>query len=105
MATPDQFRNMVNRALPRAPSPPASVAKLASSETAGGQSARKKGRIAAAFFIMIKKRRKLAHRLLEVLINFIEEARGGEPPLLSANQQRQIFGHVTTFDGFDDGCF
>src|SRR3954462_6383664 len=45
--------------------------------------------------------RTLRHRLLEVLVNLVEEALGGEPLLVGAHQQRQVLGHVAGFHGGD----
>ena len=41
------------------------------------------------------------HRLLQVLVDLVEEAGGGEPFLVGADQQRQVLGHVAGLDGVD----
>src|SRR5271165_7686514 len=43
----------------------------------------------------------LRHRLLEILVDLVEEAGGREPFLLWPDKQRQILGHVSGFDRFD----
>src|SRR5258708_4683371 len=43
----------------------------------------------------------LGHRLFQVLIDFVEEAFGGEPFLIWPHEQRQILGHKALFDGVD----
>src|ERR1700719_3525640 len=40
----------------------------------------------------------LAHRLLQILTHLVEEAGGGEPLLVGADQERQIFGHEARLD-------
>ncbi len=45
--------------------------------------------------------RGLGHRLLEVLVELVEELRGGQPLLVGADQQRQVLGHVAGFDRVD----
>src|SRR5437870_1241143 len=41
------------------------------------------------------------HRLFQVLRDLVEEARGGEPALIGADQQRKVLGHVAGLDGID----
>ena len=41
------------------------------------------------------------HRLLEVLVDLVEEAGGGEPFLVGADQQRQVLGHEAGLDRVD----
>ena len=43
----------------------------------------------------------LRHRLLQVLVDLVEEARGREPLLVGADQQREVLGHVAGLDGVD----
>ena len=44
-------------------------------------------------------------RLVQVFVNLFEKAHGGQPPLIRADKQRQIFGHITALDRFDDHPF
>src|SRR5580692_1717011 len=41
------------------------------------------------------------HRLVEVLRDLVEEARGRQPALIGADQEREVLGHVAVFDGGD----
>src|SRR5215831_4319852 len=41
------------------------------------------------------------HRLLEVVVDPVEEADGREPFLVGADQQREVLGHVAGLDGVD----
>src|SRR5262245_28842708 len=41
----------------------------------------------------------LCHRLFEVLVDLVEEARGREPLLLGTDQQRQVLGHEARLHG------
>src|SRR5215471_20431582 len=41
------------------------------------------------------------HRVLEVLIDLVEEAGGREPFLIGAHQQREVLGHQAQLDGVD----
>ncbi|CDX59859.1 NADP-dependent isocitrate dehydrogenase (modular protein) [Mesorhizobium plurifarium] len=43
----------------------------------------------------------LPHRLLQILVDLVEEAGGGEPGLVRADQQRQVLGHEARLDGLD----
>ena len=45
------------------------------------------------------------HGFFEVRPNRVEEAFGGQPFLLRANQQSEVFRHLTGFDRFDDCVF
>src|ERR1043166_1208821 len=40
-----------------------------------------------------------SHRPLEVLVDLVEEASGGKPRLIGADQQREVLGHVTRLHG------
>ena len=40
-------------------------------------------------------------RLAQILVDLVQEAHGGQPFLVRANQQRQILGHVAALDGFE----
>src|SRR6185503_1437685 len=50
---------------------------------------------------IIPRKRGSRHRFLQVLVNLVEEAGGGEPLLLVADQQREVLGHETGLDGVD----
>src|SRR6516225_6361447 len=39
------------------------------------------------------------HRLVEVFRDLVEEARGRQPALVGADEQREILGHVAVLDG------
>src|SRR5947209_1502301 len=41
------------------------------------------------------------HRLLQVLIDLVEETGGGEPFLIGAHEQREVLGHKARLDGAD----
>src|SRR5258708_6653852 len=41
------------------------------------------------------------HRLLQILVDLVEEAGGGEPLLIGADQQRQVFRHKARFHRID----
>src|SRR5438034_4246782 len=41
------------------------------------------------------------HRLGEVVRNLVEEAGGGQPALVGADQEREVLGHVAFLDGVD----
>src|SRR5215471_7376511 len=41
----------------------------------------------------------LPRRLAHVLRHLVEEARGGEPPLVGADEECEILGHEAGFDG------
>src|SRR2546430_7999435 len=43
----------------------------------------------------------LCHRLRKVVRNLVEEAGGGEPALVGADQQRKVLGHGAGLDGVD----
>src|SRR5262249_26888620 len=43
----------------------------------------------------------LRHRPLEILVDLVEEAGGGEPFLIGAHQQRQVLGHEARLDRGD----
>src|SRR5262245_11701441 len=43
----------------------------------------------------------LRHCLLQVLVALVEEAGGGEPLLVGADQECEVLGHVSGFDGVD----
>ena len=45
------------------------------------------------------------HGLLQVLVNLVEEAGGGQPALVRADQQGQVLGHVSGFHGADADAF
>ena len=45
--------------------------------------------------------RRLRHRLLQILVDLVEEAFGGQPFLVGADQQRQILGHEAALDRVD----
>src|SRR3970282_2167047 len=45
--------------------------------------------------------RRLRHRLLEVFVDLVEEAAGGQPLLIGTDQQRQVLGHEAGFHGVD----
>src|SRR5215470_8725132 len=46
-------------------------------------------------------RAELRHRLLEILIDLVEESGGGEPLLVGAHQESQVLGHIAGLDGVD----
>src|SRR5690606_28831048 len=41
------------------------------------------------------------HRLFQVLVDLVEEAGGGEPLLVGADEEGEVFGHVARLDGID----
>ena len=41
------------------------------------------------------------HRLLQVLVDLVEETGGGQPLLVGADQDRKVLGHVAGLDGPD----
>src|SRR5690606_40442764 len=41
------------------------------------------------------------HRLLQVLVDLVEEADGRQPGLVGADEQRKVLGHVAGLDGLD----
>src|SRR5579859_5681076 len=45
------------------------------------------------------------HRLLEVLIELVEELSGGQPGLVRADQDGQVLGHEAGFDRLDAHLF
>src|SRR5713226_5097268 len=45
------------------------------------------------------------HRLGQVFRDLVEEAGGGQPALIGADQQREILGHEAGFDGLDADPF
>ncbi|ABC91098.1 NADP-dependent isocitrate dehydrogenase protein [Rhizobium etli CFN 42] len=47
----------------------------------------------------------LRHRLLQVLIDLVEEGGGREPRLIGADEQRQVLGHEAGFNGVDADLF
>src|SRR2546426_10440046 len=44
-------------------------------------------------------RARLRHRLLQVLIDLVEEPGGGEPLLVRTHQESQVLGHIAGLDG------
>src|SRR3546814_9819735 len=46
-----------------------------------------------------------AHLLFEILDDSLEKALGGQPVLVGADQQREIFGHLAALDGRDADLF
>ena len=45
--------------------------------------------------------RAVCHRLLQVLVDLVEEAGGRQPLLVGADQEREVLGHVAGLDGVD----
>src|SRR6185312_5831427 len=45
------------------------------------------------------------HRLGEVVRDLVEEAGGGQPALVGADQEREVLGHVAFLDGGDADLF
>jgi hypothetical protein len=44
---------------------------------------------------------KSRHRLLQPLVDPVEEAGGREPPLVGADEEGEVLGHEAGFDGVD----
>ena len=47
----------------------------------------------------------LSHRLLQILVDLVEEAGGREPGLVGADEQRQVLGHEAGLDRLDADLF
>lgn len=47
----------------------------------------------------------LSHRFFEVLVDLVEEARGRQPFLIVANEEREILRHEASFDRVDADLF
>ena len=45
--------------------------------------------------------RSASHRLLQILVDLVEESIGGQPLLIGADEEREILCHETGFNGID----